>query len=45
MLKMDFSQTSHFCIPPVFAIMTKMKRPFINPPQNAPAPARRFFNQ
>jgi hypothetical protein len=45
MQKKALAQTGHFSVLSVFAIMTKMKRPFINPPTDAAASALRCFNQ
>ena len=45
MQKTALGQTSRFSVLSVFAITTKMKRPFINPPLDAAAPAARYFNQ
>lgn len=45
MQKMELHQLSHFSVLSVFAIMTKVKRPFLTPPVHVPAPAGRFFNQ
>jgi hypothetical protein len=45
MQKKALDQKSRFSVLSGFAITTKTKRPFINPPACVPAPAGRFFNQ
>ena len=44
MQKTALHQKSRFSVPSGFAIMTKTKRPFINPPAYATTPVVRFFN-
>ena len=45
MQKLRLTNVSKFFVPSGFAIMTKLKRPFINPLMNAGLHAQRFFNQ